>query len=152
MDEKLIAPVRVFSVLRVGAKLPAYQTDGAAGADVCALLSEPVVLQPFQRALIPTGISVQIPAGYELQLRPRSGLALKYGITVLNTPGTIDSDYRGELSVLLVNFGDAAFTIKNGERIAQVVLARVARADFQITDELDATIRGAGGYGSTGMI
>ena len=152
MDEKSIAPIKIFSVLKEGAKLPEYKTAGASGADVFAFLPEPIVLKPFQRALIPTGVSVQIPEGYELQLRPRSGLALKHGITVLNTPGTIDSDYRGELCALLVNFGDADFTVQNGERIAQVVLARVARAAFQATESLDSTARGSGGYGSTGMV
>ena len=147
-----ILPTKVFTVLREGAKLPEYKSEGAAGADICACLDSPVTLKPMERHLIPTGISVQIPEGYELQLRPRSGLALQYGITVLNAPGTIDSDYRGELLALLINLGDKDFTVNNGERIAQIVLAAVARADFQKTESLSETLRGSSGYGSTGVL
>ncbi|PIE99100.1 MAG: dUTP diphosphatase [Treponema sp.] len=143
--------VSVFTVLKEGAVLPEYKTSGAAGADLSALLLEPVVLKPFTRALIPTGLSVEIPEGFELQVRPRSGLAYKYGVTVLNTPGTVDSDYRGELCVLLVNLGSEDFTVNNGDRIAQAVLASVVQAAFKEVDELSATERGRGGYGSTGI-
>lgn len=152
MLDTFILPVKVFAVLKEGAKLPEYKTPGSAGADLFALLDEPLVLKPGQRSLVSTGISVQIPEGYELQLRPRSGLALKYGITVLNAPGTIDSDYRGELLALLINLGDKDFTINSGERIAQIVLARVSRAEFHACEKLDETVRGSGGYGSTGLI
>ena len=138
--------VRVFSVLKEGALLPEYQTSGSAGADLHAYLAEPVTLNPMERKLIPTGLFVELPVGYELQVRPRSGLALKYGITVLNTPGTVDSDYRGELCVLLVTF-----TVQNGDRIAQAVVAQAIQVRFVHTDELSKTGRGAGGYGSTGI-
>ncbi|MEL3908535.1 MAG: dUTP diphosphatase [Treponemataceae bacterium] len=147
----MILPVKVFTLLKDGAKLPEYKTEGAAGADIFSCLEAPIVLKPMERKLIPTGIAVQLPEGYELQLRPRSGLALKHGITVLNSPGTIDSDYRGELLALLINFGEKDFTVENGERIAQVVLAKVERADFISSDKLDKTLRGSGGYGSTGI-
>ncbi|MGP1594851.1 MAG: dUTP diphosphatase [Treponema sp.] len=146
-----VLPVRVFSLLKEGAKLPEYQTSGAAGADLCAYIQAPVILEPMERKLIPTGIAVELPQGYELQVRPRSGLALKYGITVLNSPGTVDSDYRGELAVLLINFGSKPFTIQNGDRIAQAVVAPVVQAAFSVKTELSATGRGSGGYGSTGI-
>ena len=143
--------VRIFSVLKEGALLPEYQTAGSAGADLHAYLTEPVTLNPMERKLIPTGLFVELPVGYELQVRPRSGLALKYGITVLNTPGTVDSDYRGELCVLLVNFGSEPFTIRNGDRIAQAVVAQAVQVSFVQTDALSKTGRGADGYGSTGI-
>lgn len=143
--------VRVFSVLKEGALLPEYQTSGSAGADLHAYLTEPVTLNPMERKLIPTGLFVELPVGYELQVRPRSGLALKYGITVLNTPGTVDSDYRGELCVLLVNLGSEPFTVQNGDRIAQAVVAQAVQASFVQTDELSKTGRGTSGYGSTGI-
>lgn len=143
--------VQVFSVLKEGAQLPCYQTEGAAGADLHAYLPEPVALSSMERKLIPTGLCVAVPEGYELQVRPRSGLALKYGITVLNAPGTVDSDYRGELCVLLVNLGAEPFTIRNGDRIAQAVLAPVVRGRFEKTDTLSFTRRGIHGYGSTGI-
>ena len=131
-----------------GLPLPAYATDGAAGMDVVS--AEDVTIPPGQRHAVATGISVAIPRGYEIQVRPRSGLAFKHGITVPNTPGTIDSDYRGELKVLLINHGPADFPIKRGERIAQLVPAAVTLASFEEVDELDDTNRGAGGFGSTG--
>lgn len=134
-----------------GAVLPEYKTAGAAGADVCALLDEPVTLAPMQRALIPTGLSFAIPAGYEVQVRPRSGLAAKNGITCLNAPGTIDSDYRGEVKVILINLGQEPFTVRNGDRIAQLVVAPVTTGDFRAVTELDVTARGNGGFGSTGV-
>jgi len=143
--------VKVFSVLKEGALLPEYQTPGSAGADLYAYLAEPITLNPMERKLIPTGLFVELPVGYELQVRPRSGLALKYGITVLNTPGTVDSDYRGELCVLLVNFGSEPFTVQNGDRIAQAVVAQAVQVSFVQTDALSKTGRGTGGYGSTGI-
>lgn len=133
-----------------GLPLPAYMTAGAAGADVCAAVDAPVVLGPGERALIPTGFALAVPAGYEVQVRPRSGLALRNGVTVLNAPGTIDSDYRGPVGVILVNLGREPFTIARGDRIAQLVLAPVARAAFAEGAELPPTERGAGGFGSTG--
>ncbi len=143
--------VRVFSVLKKGALLPEYQTSGSAGADLHAYLAEPVTLKPMERRLIPTGLFVELPAGYELQVRPRSGLALKHGVTVLNTPGTVDSDYRGELCVLLINFGSEPFTVQNGDRIAQAVVAQAVQVSFVQTDALSETGRGVNGYGSTGI-
>ena len=133
-----------------GAKIPAYQTAGAAGCDVCAFLSEDFVLKAGERALIPTGVKIAIPEGFEIQVRPRSGLAAKNGITVLNTPGTIDSDYRGEIKVILVNLGKDDFVIKNGERIAQLVVSPVTRGIFMEVKQLDETERGEKGFGSTG--
>lgn len=130
---------------------PAYQTPGAAGLDLAAAVADDVVIAPLARALVPTGLSVAIPAGYEAQVRPRSGLALKHGVTVLNSPGTIDSDYRGEIKVLLVNLGDAPFVVRRGERVAQLVVAPVVQAALAFVEELDETARGAGGYGSTGV-
>ena len=133
--------------------LPFYGTAGAAGFDLTAAIEGEIVLQPGERKLIPTGLKVALPQGTELQIRPRSGLALKHGITVLNTPGTIDCDYRGEVGCLLVNHGQEPFIVKRGERIAQAVLASYLRADFvEVTDEaaLGATTRGEGGFGSTG--
>lgn len=132
-----------------GLPLPAYATVGAAGMDVVA--AEELDLMPGQRHAVATGFAIAIPDGYEVQVRPRSGLALKHGITVPNTPGTIDSDYRGELKVILINHGDAPFAIRRGDRIAQLVVAPVQRADFAEVDDLDATARGAGGFGSTGV-
>ena len=130
--------------------LPAYQTPLSAGMDLRANVTEPVVLQPGQRTLVPTGLRIELPAGYEAQIRPRSGLALKHGITVLNSPGTIDADYRGEIQVLLVNLSEQAFEIKQGERIAQMVVARHERVQWSETAELSDTERGAGGFGHTG--
>jgi dUTP pyrophosphatase len=130
--------------------LPAYQTAHAAGMDVRANLTEPVTLKPLQRALIPTGLFMEIPVGYEVQVRPRSGLAYKHGIGIVNSPGTIDADYRGELKVLLVNLSDEEFIVQDGERIAQLVVARHETAQWQQVQELTETERGAGGYGSTG--
>lgn len=135
-----------------GLDLPAYETLGSAGMDVRAAVppGEPLVLRPGARAMVPTGLSVAIPEGYEIQMRPRSGLAAKHGITCLNSPGTIDSDYRGELKVILINHGTEAFTIARGERIGQMVLAPVTRIVWQEVDSLDETARGSGGFGSTG--
>ena len=135
--------------------LPAYQTAGSAGADICANLPAEMraagfVLQPMERAIVPTGLRVAIPEGYEMQIRPRSGLAVKHGITLPNTPGTIDSDYRGPLGVALVNLGAAAYIVQHGDRIAQCVIAPVVQAVFAPVDQLDETARGVGGFGSTG--
>jgi dUTP diphosphatase len=135
-----------------GLALPAYQSAHAAGLDLLAAvpLDAPLVLAPGQRALVPTGLSIAVPPGYEAQVRPRSGLAAKHGVTVLNAPGTIDADYRGEIGVLLINHGDAPFAIRRGERIAQLVIAAVARAELAAAATLSTTERGSGGFGSTG--
>ena len=130
--------------------LPQYETDGAAGMDICAALSAPLTIKPMQREAVPTGLTMAIPQGYEVQLRPRSGLAFKQGLTVANAPGTIDSDYRGEVKVILINLGDAPVEITHGMRIAQIVFAPVATAAPKIVTHLDETERGAGGFGSTG--
>lgn len=132
-------------------ELPKYATPLSAGMDLRACLDAPVTLQPLERRLIPTGLRIALPAGYEAQVRPRSGLALKYGVTVLNTPGTIDADYRGEIGVVLVNLSQEPFVVNDGERIAQMVIARHEQATFEIVEELDATERGEGGYGHTGV-
>ena len=131
--------------------LPAYATTGAAGMDIVAAVTEDLVLAPGCRSAVPTGLSMAVPAGHEVQVRPRSGLALRHGVTVANAPGTIDSDYRGEVKILLVNLGDADFTVSRGMRIAQIVLAPVTRADPKLVEELDDTARGSGGFGSTGL-
>lgn len=131
--------------------LPAYATEQAAGLDLVAALTAPVTLQPLGRALVPTGISIALPAGYEAQVRPRSGLALKQGVTVLNAPGTIDADYRGEIGVILVNLSETPVTLQRGDRIAQLLLARVERLVWNEVAALPTTARGAGGFGSTGV-
>lgn len=135
-----------------GLALPAYETEGSAGLDVRAAVPEdaPLTLEPGARAMVETGLSVAIPEGYEIQMRPRSGLAAKHGITCLNSPGTIDSDYRGELKVILINHGAEPFVIMRGERIGQMVLAPVTRLDWAVVDTLPDTARGEGGFGSTG--
>jgi dUTP pyrophosphatase len=132
--------------------LPAYETDGAAGMDLRAAVpdGEPMVLKPGARAMVPTGLSFAVPPGFEAQVRPRSGLAAKAGVTCLNTPGTVDSDYRGEVKVILINLGEEDFHIRRGDRIAQLVIAPFARAEWREADTLDETGRGAGGFGSTG--
>jgi len=134
----------------VGLDLPNYATAGAAGADVLAAVEKPITISPGRRALIPTGFSIALPPGYELQIRPRSGLALKNGIVLPNSPGTIDEDYRGEVGVIVLNASEEHFTVTRGMRIAQAVLAPVVRAVWDEVDDLDATARGAGGFGSTG--
>lgn len=133
--------------------LPSYETTGAAGADLRANLldQDALTLAPLGRALVPTGLRMTIPSGFEVQIRPRSGLALKYGVTLANAPGTIDSDYRGLLGVILINLGDKDFTVTHGMRIAQMVVAPVVQADFEVVQDLDETLRGAGGFGSTGQ-
>ncbi len=137
-------------LVQEGAKLPSYQTAGSAGADVCAFLSDDEIINPGEHKLIPTGLSFAIPQGYEVQVRPRSGLAAKNGVTVLNAPGTIDSDYRGQVKVILINHGDQPFTVKNGDRIAQLVIASTVTGVFSPVSALDETERGSGGFGSTG--
>ena len=131
-------------------RLPAYATEGSAGMDICAAVPSDVVLKPGETALVPTGFAIALPPGFEAQVRPRSGLAVKHQVGVLNSPGTIDSDYRGEVKIILTNFGKQDFVIKRGERIAQLVIARYARAVWEETDSLDDTKRGAGGFGHTG--
>ena len=141
---------KVKIVNRSGQPVPAYATPLSAGMDLRACLEAPVTLGPLERTLVPTGLFIALPAGYEAQVRPRSGLAAKHGITVLNTPGTIDADYRGEIKVILVNLSNTPFEIVPGERIAQMVVARHERVEWEETDCLDETERGAGGFGSTG--
>ncbi len=149
MPSRIDVPVRVKRLDHgQGLELPHYATDGAAGMDV--LSAEDVVLEPGMRHPVATGLALAIPAGYEIQVRPRSGLALKHGVSVPNTPGTIDSDYRGELKVIMINFGTEPFAIHRGDRVAQLVLAPVTRASWEEVDRLDETARGEGGFGSTG--
>lgn len=131
--------------------LPEYATLRAAGLDLKASLNEPLVLKPMQRSLIPTGLFIELPAGYEAQIRPRSGLAFKHGITVLNSPGTVDADYRGEVKVLLINLSESEFVINDGERIAQMVVSRHEQVEWYVVSELEHTQRGTGGFGSTGV-
>lgn len=130
--------------------LPEYKTEGAAGMDLCAAISEPVTLKPLERTLVPTGLKIELENGYEAQVRPRSGLAIKHGITLINCVGTIDEDYRGEVCVPIVNLSNEAYTIQPDERIAQMIIAKVEQADIQVEVELTETIRGTGGFGSTG--
>lgn len=131
-------------------ELPKYETSGAAGMDIRANITEPIVLGSLERTLVPTGLKIAIPEGYEVQVRPRSGLALKHGITLLNTPGTIDSDYRGELKIIVANMSKDAYTINPGERIGQLVLNKVEQIEWEVVETLDETERGAGGFGHTG--
>ncbi len=132
-------------------ELPKYQSAGASGFDIRAQLTSAVTLQPMQRALIPTGLTFETPVGFEIQARPRSGLAAKQGLSVLNTPGTIDADYRGEVQIILVNLGQEAVTINDQDRCAQLVICPVIQAEFELTNDLSETVRGAGGFGSTGV-
>lgn len=143
--------VTIRGTVRAGARLPVYSSYGSAGADLHAWLDSPVLLPPMHRILISTGLCLQIPKGFEGQVRPRSGLATKHGITVLNSPGTIDSDYRGEIKVVLINLGQSSFTIENGDRIAQLVITPVIQAAFEEVPSLDTSERGEGGFGSTGV-
>lgn len=142
--------IKVKIVAKEGVNIPKYMTEEAAGMDISAYLSAPVTLNSLERSLIPTGIFLEIPVGYEVQVRPRSGMALKYGITLLNTPGTIDSDYRGEVGVIVANVSKDPYTIENGERIAQLVLNKVYHMDFESSDALSKTSRNSGGFGHTG--
>ncbi len=142
--------MKVKVINRSANELPRYETPLAAGMDVRANISESIVLGPLERAMVPTGLYVELPPGYELQVRPRSGLAVKHGVTVLNSPGTVDADYRGELKAILVNLSNEPFEIRPGERIAQYVVARHERVEWEEVDKLSETERGAGGFGSTG--
>ena len=146
-----MSKVNVKCVASKGAVIPEYKTVGAAGADLYALVDSPITLAPGKTAMVPTGLFFEIPEGYEIQVRPRSGLAAKNGVTVLNTPGTIDSDYRGEIKIILINLGDKDFAINSGDRVAQMVIAPLIQASFSIVDELSDTTRGSGGFGSTGV-
>jgi len=136
--------------LSISVSIPKYETPGSSGMDVAAHIEKDLIIYPGEKALVSTGFSISIPIGYEVQIRPRSGLAVKKNITVLNTPGTIDADYRGEIKVILINFGKEKFIIKNGDRIAQMVVAPVVQADLEEVKELSGTERGSGGFGSTG--
>lgn len=143
--------IKIQVVNRGHQQLPAYATPQSAGMDLRANLEAPITLHPMERRLIPTGLHIALPEGYEAQVRPRSGLALKHGLTVLNTPGTIDADYRGEIGVVLINLSQEDFVINDGERIAQMVIAKHEQGDFVVVEELDETERGEGGYGHTGV-
>lgn len=143
--------IKVKIINRSGHELPAYETPSSAGMDIHACLDEPVVLKPLQRALIPTGLRIQLPQGHECQIRPRSGLALKHGISLVNTPGTVDADYRGEIGVIMINLSDEPFTVNDGERIAQMVITQYSHVEWVQVDELDRTKRGDGGFGHTGV-
>lgn len=143
--------IKIQMINRGRQQLPAYATPQSAGMDLRANIDAPITLAPMQRRIIPTGLYMALPPGYEAQVRPRSGLALKHGITVLNSPGTIDADYRGEIGVLLVNLSDQPFVIEEGERIAQMVIARHEQAEIELVETLDDTERGEGGYGHTGV-
>lgn len=143
--------LKINAINRGRQPMPRYATSQSAGMDLRANLEEPVVLHPMERRLIPTGLHIALPEGYEAQVRPRSGLALKHGLTVLNAPGTIDADYRGEIGVVLINLSQEDFTINDGERIAQLVVARYEQVEFSLVETLDETERGEGGYGHTGV-
>lgn len=142
--------MRVKIINKSNNQLPAYETASSAGMDLRAFIDADIVLKPFERKLIPTGLYIELPDGYEAQIRPRSGLAIKSGITVLNSPGTIDADYRGEIKVILINLSDTDFTIKSGDRICQMVIAKHEKAEFIEVEEISETERGAGGFGHTG--
>lgn len=144
-------PLNIDIVNKSHHPLPAYATEGSAGMDVRAFLAEPVTLLPGQRALIPTGLYIALPQGYECQIRPRSGLAIKHGISLVNSPGTVDSDYRGEIGVIVINHSDQPFTVNDGERICQMVIAPYTRVDWNSVESLDETERGAGGFGHSGV-
>ncbi|MFN2528600.1 MAG: dUTP diphosphatase [Candidatus Baltobacteraceae bacterium] len=149
------APEITVQLLRLpegeGLALPAYMTEDAAGADICAAVHQQITLLPGARAMIPAGFALALPAGFEAQIRPRSGLALRHGVTVLNAPGTIDADYRGPVNVILANFGNEPFVVRRGDRIAQIIVAPVSHAAFSIVETLDETQRDTGGFGSTGV-
>jgi dUTP pyrophosphatase len=150
-NKKRFEMIKIKVVNRGHQQLPAYATPQSAGMDLRANLDAPITLHPMERRLIPTGLHIALPEGYEAQVRPRSGLALKHGLTVLNTPGTIDADYRGEIGVVLINLSQEDFVVNDGERIAQMVIARHEQGDFVVVEELDETERGEGGYGHTGV-
>lgn len=150
MDTFILKFCRVNGAVDSDLPLPKYETVGSAGMDICAAVQEPFILSPAKRALIPTGLSVEIPEGYEIQVRPRSGLAITHGITLINSPGTIDSDYRGEIKIAVVNLGEEEFVINRGDRIAQLIVAPVIQAQTVRVDHLSETKRGDGGFGHTG--
>ena len=143
--------IKVKIINRSGYELPAYETPSAAGMDIHAAIEEPIVLKPLQRALVPTGLRIQLPQGHECQIRPRSGLALRSGISLVNTPGTVDADYRGEIGVIVINLSDTPFTINPGERIAQMVITNYTHVEWDPVERLDATRRGEGAFGHTGL-
>ena len=143
--------VKVKIINHSGQELPAYETPSSAGMDVRAALKEPVTLHPLERMLIPTGLRVQLPQGHELQLRPRSGLALKHGISLVNTPGTVDADYRGEIGVIVINLSNEDFVINPGERICQMVITNYTHVEWEVVDRIDETVRGEGAFGHTGV-
>ncbi len=146
----MLRPQVMIKKLHPLATMPKYMTELAAGMDICALLNEPIQLAPGERSLIPTGLAFAIPPGFEIQVRPRSGLAIKHGIALVNAPGTIDADYRGEVRIILINHGQESFTINSGDRIAQLIVAPVSQADLVEVSELSETLRGEGGFGHTG--
>lgn len=143
--------IEVFVAKKEGVQLPRYATEASSGVDLCAFIEEPLVIKPLERSLLPTGIFISIPEGYEAEVRPRSGIAIKHGVTILNTPGTIDADYRGEVKVILINLGSEPFVINNGDRIAQMVFKKVAQVDWKVVEALPESARGEGGFGSTGV-
>ncbi|MCI9042668.1 MAG: dUTP diphosphatase [Muribaculaceae bacterium] len=143
--------MKVKIINRSGYELPAYETPSAAGMDIHAAIEEPIVLKPLQRALVPTGLRIQLPQGHECQIRPRSGLALRSGISLVNTPGTVDADYRGEIGVIVINLSDTPFTINPGERIAQMVITNYTHVEWEPVERLDETRRGEGAFGHTGL-
>ncbi len=149
-DDRLLSARILVLPEGAGLPLPSYMTPDAAGCDLCAAISEPLLLLPGDRALVPAGFSIALPAGLEAQVRPRSGLALRHGVTCLNSPGTIDADYRGPVGVILVNHGREPYLVCRGDRIAQMVIARVERVTFDVVNQLDETPRASGGFGSTG--
>ncbi len=152
---RLYANIKIMTTIKIinksGHELPNYETSASAGMDLRANISEPITLKPLERAIVKTGLFIELPIGYEAQVRPRSGLAAKKGVTVLNSPGTIDADYRGEIGVILVNLSTEDFVVENGERIAQMIIAKHERAEWQLVDSLTETSRGEGGFGSTGV-
>lgn len=151
MDGKKTMKIKVKLLANFKGELPRYETKLASGFDVRAQLGGPTIIRPMERVLIPTGLSVAIPSGYEIQARPRSGLAIKKGLTLLNTPGTIDADYRGEIKIIVINLSQEPIEILDQDRIAQLVLCPVYQAEFELVNDLDETVRGAGGFGSTGI-
>lgn len=143
--------LKVKIINKSGNPLPSYETPSAAGMDVRACTREPITVQPMQRVLVPTGLRVQLPQGYEMQIRPRSGMALKHGITLANTPGTIDSDYRGEIGIIVINLSDQPYVINDGDRICQMVIKQYSHVEWEEVDSIDETVRGEGGFGHTGV-
>ena len=142
--------IKVKIINKSGNPLPAYETPSSAGMDVRANIDQPIVIQPLQRVLVPTGLLVQLPQGYEMQIRPRSGMALKHGITLANSPGTVDADYRGEIGIIVINLSAQPFVINNGDRICQMVITRYSHVEWEAVDRIDETVRGEGAFGHTG--